>query len=186
MCRQGIEPRNRAIPGCRRAPNTRKATATTPRRQGVAAPGGVGDPWHARKHCGRDPGGPAPGLGYRTQVSTANPRGTSVMHGDRESDSSIVPMKRPNKVEGRTTMRSREQTEAAEAVEGRELAQGKTGEPTRGRTQRRSALQRARDAVDCALAPCLRGRCFRAVDAMLDEEPKCIAIDKPDVRLLVF
>jgi RNA-directed DNA polymerase len=42
-------------------------------------------------------------------------------------------------------MRSREQAEAAEAVEGRELAKGKTGEQTRVRTQRRSALQRARD-----------------------------------------
>ena len=42
-------------------------------------------------------------------------------------------------------MRSREQAEAAEAVEGRELAKGKTGEHTRVRTQRRSALQRALD-----------------------------------------
>ena len=42
-------------------------------------------------------------------------------------------------------MRSREQTKAAEAVEGRELAKGKTGEHTRVRTQRRSALQRALD-----------------------------------------
>jgi len=42
-------------------------------------------------------------------------------------------------------MRSREQAEAAEAVEGRELAKGKTEEHTRVRTQRRSALQRALD-----------------------------------------
>jgi group II intron reverse transcriptase/maturase len=35
----------------------------------------------------------------------------------------------------------------AEDVEGRELAQGKTGEPTRVRTQRRSALQRALDRL---------------------------------------
>jgi hypothetical protein len=40
------------------------------------APGGVEDPWHARKHCVRDPGGPAPGLGHRTQARTANPEGT--------------------------------------------------------------------------------------------------------------
>ena len=69
------------------------------------------------------------------------------MHGGRESDSSIVPTKRPNKVEGQTTMRSREQAAAAEAVEGRELAKGKTGEQTRVRTQRRSALQRALDRI---------------------------------------
>ena len=140
-----MEPRNRAIPGCRRAPNTRKATATPPLRQGGAAPGGVGDPWHARTQCVRDPGGPAPGLVYRPQARAANPRGTAVMHGGRESDSSRVPRKRPNKVEGQTTRRSREQAEAAEAVEGRELAKGKTGEHTRVRTQRRSALQRALD-----------------------------------------
>src|SRR6266571_50448 len=74
-------------------------------------------------------------------------RDTAVMHGCRESDSSIVPMKRLNNVEGRATMRSREQTKAAEAVEGRELAKGKTGEQTRVRTQRRSALQRALDRI---------------------------------------
>ena len=73
--------------------------------------------------------------------------GTAVMHGGRESDSSRVPMKRPNKVEGHTTMRSREQAEAAEAVEGRELAKGKTGEHTRVRTQSRNALQRALDRI---------------------------------------
>ncbi|HSX77143.1 MAG TPA: hypothetical protein VLQ80_01030, partial [Candidatus Saccharimonadia bacterium] len=124
-----------------------KAPAPTPLWQGGAAPGGVGDPWQARKQCVRDPGGPAPGLGYRTQARTAHPRGTAVMHRGRESDSSIVPRKRPHKVEGRTTMRSREQAEAAEAVEGRELATGKTGEQTRVRTQRRSALQRALDRI---------------------------------------
>jgi RNA-directed DNA polymerase len=68
-----------------------------------------------------------------------------VRHGGRESDSAIVPMQRLHNGEGRATMRSREQTKAAEAVEGRELAKGKTGAQTRGRTQRRSALQRARD-----------------------------------------
>jgi retron-type reverse transcriptase len=66
-------------------------------------------------------------------------------HGGRESDRSRVPRKRPHKVEGRTTRRSRAQTEAAEAVEGRERAKGKTGEHTRVRTQCRSALHRALD-----------------------------------------
>jgi retron-type reverse transcriptase len=56
-------------------------------------------------------------------------------------------MKRLHNVEGRATMRSRAQTKAAEAVEGRALAQGKTGEQTRVRTQRRSALQRALDRI---------------------------------------
>src|SRR4030095_9121029 len=85
-------------------------------------------------------------------LSPPGPRGeprrdTAVMHGGRKADSSIVPRKRPNKVEGRTAMRSREQAEAAEAVEGRELAKGKLGEQTRVRTQRRSALQRALDRI---------------------------------------
>jgi len=133
--------------GCRRAPNTRKATPWTPSRRGGRGPGGVGDPWHARKHRVRDPGGPAPGLVHRHQARAANPKGTAAMHGGRESDSSIVPRKRPNKVEGRTTMRSRDQAETAEAVEGRELAKGKTGEHTRVRTQCRSARQRALDRI---------------------------------------
>jgi len=44
-------------------------------------------------------------------------------------------------------MRSRDQAETAEAVEGRELAKGKTGEHTRVRTQCRSARQRALDRI---------------------------------------
>ena len=146
-CRQGMEPRTRARPGGRRAPHTRKAPAPTPLRPGVAAPGGVGEPWQARTHGVREPGGPAPGLVYRTQARAAPPRGTAVRHGGRESDSSRVPMKRPNKVAGQTTLRSREQAEAAAAVAGRALAKGKTGEHTRVRTQRRSARQRALDRL---------------------------------------
>ena len=70
-----------------------------------------------------------------------------MMHGCRESDSSIGPMQRLHNVEGRATMRSRAQTKAAAAVEGRELAKGKTGEHTRVRTQRRRTLQRALDRI---------------------------------------
>jgi RNA-directed DNA polymerase len=43
------------------------------------------------------------------------------------------------------------QTHTTEVVEGRELAKGKMGEPTRVRTQRRSALQRARDRLRAAV-----------------------------------
>jgi hypothetical protein len=92
-----MEPRNRAIPGCRRAPNTRKATAGTPLWQGVHAPGGVDDPWDARKHRGRNAGGPASGLVYRSKARMGNQTDTTMTHGRRESDSSIVPMKRPHK-----------------------------------------------------------------------------------------
>src|SRR5919197_4825231 len=92
-----MEPRNRASPGCRRAPNTRKATAGTPLGQGGHAPGGVEDPWHARKHRGRDSGGPASGLVHRSKARMVNHTDTTMMHGRRESDSSIVPTKRPNK-----------------------------------------------------------------------------------------
>ena len=63
------------------------------------------------------------------------------MHGCRESDSSIVPAKRP------TNGRCRELTPPAEAVEGRELAKGKAVEQTRGRTQRRRALHQALDRI---------------------------------------
>ena len=67
------------------------------------------------------------------------------MPGGRASASSSGPQKRPHKVAGRTTRRSRAQAAAAEAVEGRERAKGKTGEPPRVRPQRRSALPRALD-----------------------------------------
>jgi len=96
-CRQGREPRNRAISRCRRAPNTRQATRPSPVWRGLGRPGGVAAPWPARKQCVRDPGGPVPGLGDRPQARLAHPRGTAVRYGGRESDSSIVPMKRPTK-----------------------------------------------------------------------------------------
>jgi RNA-directed DNA polymerase len=70
-----------------------------------------------------------------------------VMPGGRASDRALVPRKRLHTVGGRATMRRREQTHAAEAVEGRELAKGQTGEQTRGRTQRRSALPRVLDRI---------------------------------------
>jgi hypothetical protein len=57
-----MEPRNRARPGCQRAPNTRQATSWIPFWRGVYGPGGVGDLWHAWKHGERNPGGPASGL----------------------------------------------------------------------------------------------------------------------------
>src|SRR5262245_46531024 len=108
----------------------------------MGRPGGVEDPWHARKHCVRDPGGPASALAHRSQGRTENPhRSTTVMHGCRESDSSIVPTKRPNNVS------RREPTHTAEAVEGRELAKGKAVEQTRVRTQSRSVLQHALDRI---------------------------------------
>jgi hypothetical protein len=61
--------------GCRRAPNTRKATASTPLRRGGDGPGGVGDPWHARKHRVRDPGDPVSDLVHRSKVRTVNRQG---------------------------------------------------------------------------------------------------------------
>src|SRR2546426_350997 len=95
-------------------------------------------------------------------------RDTAVMHGCRESDSSIVPMKRLNNVEGRATMRSREQTKAAEAGEGREAGQGEDGRANQGpdtaperpatcaRPDTTGSAAGPREAADCALAPCLR------------------------------
>jgi RNA-directed DNA polymerase len=63
------------------------------------------------------------------------------MNGCRESDSSSVPTQRP------TNVSCRAPTHTAEAVEGSELATGKAVEQTRGRTQRRSALQQALDRI---------------------------------------
>src|SRR5262249_16040482 len=77
-------------PGCRRAPNTRKALLSTPFWPGGDGPGGVEDLWHASKHCVRNPGDPASGLTRDRQVRTVNLRGTTVVHGCRESDSCIV------------------------------------------------------------------------------------------------
>ena len=48
---------------CRRAPNTRKATAGTPLRRGGPAPGGVEDPRHAQRHVARESGDPTSGPG---------------------------------------------------------------------------------------------------------------------------
>jgi len=45
----------------------------------------------------RDSGGPVSDYVYRNKVRTVNPTDTTVMHRHRESDSSIVPEKRPNK-----------------------------------------------------------------------------------------
>ena len=77
-----------------------------------------------------------------------NLRGTTVMHGCRESDSFVVPKKPSNK--GRPTG-------LAEKVEGRELAKGNVAEQTRSRTQRRGLLShepsRVRTVGTCG---CLR------------------------------
>jgi group II intron reverse transcriptase/maturase len=70
----------------------------------------------------------------------ANPYwGTAMMHEHRESDSSIVPEKPPNKAAMRNV--------AAEGAEGRGLAEGNTAKQTRSRTQRRVRLKRALDRV---------------------------------------
>ena len=67
-----------------------------------------------------------------------NLRGTTVMHGCRESDSFIVPRKPSNKGRPRGP---------AEKVEGRELAKGNVAEQTRSRTQRRGLLSHALSRV---------------------------------------
>jgi hypothetical protein len=76
-------------------------------------------PLHAGKHGERNPGGPASGLARYGAVRTVNPRGTTVTHGGRESDSFIVPRKPSTKgcPQG-----------PAEKGEGRELAQGNGAE----------------------------------------------------------
>jgi group II intron reverse transcriptase/maturase len=61
------------------------------------------------------------------------------MNGKRESDSFIVPRKRPNKADGAPPV--------AEDVEGRGLAKGNTGRQTRSRARNRRSLQQALDRV---------------------------------------
>ena len=95
-CWQGREPRKRARPGCRRAPNTRQATAGTPLWPGVPAPGGGAAPWQARHQWVRDSGGPASALGQHRQVRTVHRTDTTVMPGRRESDRALGPTTRPN------------------------------------------------------------------------------------------
>ena len=63
-----------------------------------------------------------------------------MMNGRGKSDSSIVPVKSPNKGEVAATV-------PAEGMEGRGLAKGNSGEQTRTRAQIRQALQHALDRV---------------------------------------
>ena len=101
-----LSPEIKVLAGCRRAPNTRKATRFAPVGRGVDRPGGVGDPWHARKHLVRDPGGAPPlalGCGCPRSARRTQ-KGTAVMHDGGESDSSIVPVKQPNNMEAWTIM----------------------------------------------------------------------------------
>ena len=99
-----------------------------------------------RKHCVRNPGGPASGLARDRQVRTVHLRGTTVVHGCRESDSFRVPRKPSNKSR---PMRP------AEQVEGRELAKGNVAEHTRSRTQRRGLLSQALSRVRAGTYGCL-------------------------------
>jgi len=45
----------------------------------------------------RDSGGPASGLAHRRKARMVHRKDTTMTHGRRESDSSRVPAKRPNK-----------------------------------------------------------------------------------------
>jgi len=115
---------------------------------------------------------PPSALGEVAQGPHGEPaRGTAVMHEGGESDSSIVPQKRPNNVEswtmieddgkpytgtqvetpetakGEPKVLSHGQDEAAEVVEGRGLAKGNLEGCDRDRTLCRGALQQALDRV---------------------------------------
>ena len=73
-------------------------------------------------------------------------RGTTVMDGDRESDSPIVSAKLPNNGLGAPGL--------AEGVERRGLAKGNLVERHRGRPQSRGTLSQAHDWVRQALGAC--------------------------------
>ena len=167
-CRQGMEPRNRACPGGRRAPHTRKAPATTPLRPGVAAPGGVGAPWQARTHGVRDPGGPAPGLVYRTQARAAHPSG----HGREARGQGVGQLQSTDEATeqgGGTNDDEESRTgRSGGGRGGKGAGQGEDGRAHQGpdtapecpatcaRPSTTGSAAGPREAVDGALAPCLR------------------------------
>jgi hypothetical protein len=148
--------------GCRRAPHPRKATASTPLRRGGDGPGGVGDPWHAWKHRGRDPGDPASDLVHRRKVRTVNRQGSA-----RDARTQGVGQLRspweaaePRDQAPCTTLRPR-RTRWRSWREGsgpRGRRWSTTGAGRRAGlacTGRSTADDRPRGAVDGALAPCL-------------------------------
>src|SRR5215469_12075595 len=144
--RSGIEPRNvcpvaraAGTPGCRRGGERRKAIPGAPPSQGAPGSRAVRDPVHVRKHLVREPGDPT----FVCRGENCRPcrevEGRTPMMDERgKSDSSVIPAKSPNQAEG----------PAAEATEGRELAEGNSPERNALRTQGRegalSAFERVR------------------------------------------
>jgi hypothetical protein len=96
-----MEPRNRATPGCRRAPNTRQATAGTPLRQGVLRTWRGRSPLAGPETWGAGPGRPCPWSGLSPLGPHGEPRrGTAVMPGGRASDRSRGPTQRQHNIQG--------------------------------------------------------------------------------------
>src|SRR6266849_10700610 len=141
-CGPGIQPRKKQGSGRRRRRDKRKAPLAASISRDASGSRAVADPVHVRKHLAREPGGP--GLarsrwsgGTRREVQGRTPTVNEL----RESHSTVVPMKSPNKV-GQPT---------AEGVEGRGLAKGNLPQQNAPRIQRRtgapSALEWVRQAA---------------------------------------
>ena len=117
---------------------------------------------HRNTVCGTREALHWPGDGARSARRT--PRGTAVMHGCRESDSSIVPRKRPNNVGVETRRTRRRLWREGSWPRGRRSSKTGSGRSAGVPCNRRSTGIRAggaagpRDAVDGAVAPCLRHR----------------------------
>ena len=132
-----MEPRNRAVPGRRRAPHTRKAPVGTPLWQvspppaGSEPPGMPGNTW-----CG-----PREALPLAWASAPRPARRTQKGHGRAARGQGVGPLQSTAEASAPPPG----WTARAEDGEGRAVAKGKTGEPPRGRPQRRSARHRARD-----------------------------------------
>src|SRR6266699_1895179 len=111
-CGPGIQPRKNLPPGCRRCKEMRKAPSGAPISRGVPESRAVRDPVHVRKHLVREPGDPTFACRRENCRPYREVEGRTPMMNERgKSDSSKVPAKSPNQVEG----------PAAQAMEGREL-----------------------------------------------------------------
>ena len=89
-------------------------------------------------------GRPCVGLAHRSKARMGNQKDTTVTHGRRESDSSTVPVKRPNQGSQQRLRTSRPRQQRRRSWR-EELAKGPAGQHNRGRTPCRAALSRALD-----------------------------------------
>ena len=138
---RAIEPRNSPIGSAEAVEHVEGNTAGSARSRAAGGPRAVGEPVHAGNLHAREPGGPipTPSADHRTGPPRKGQGRTPRMNGHGKSDSLVLPTNPPNKAQ------------AAEAGEGRGLAEGNTIVPTRpGRSAGQdvpSGLDRVREVA---------------------------------------